>query len=162
MCNSFIFQTKCRDVVALVYAMFVYFFIFSEQTKIPQIQLLALFLVIYYYFKTFLARDETLFNQTEEKVVEDKNNNWSPIHLDDFDKTTIKNKSEDESPIPIPNPDTENNTSEITGNSKESQVSIDNTKTQEKNVEEIKQQSNWFCCGSLWNCFGKTEKKKNK
>jgi hypothetical protein len=154
MCNSYLFQLNVKEIVPILYSIIGYVIIFSEKSKIPQIQLLAIFFIIYYYFKNFfynfkIKNDQVLANKN---VV--NNTNWTPIHLENFNMATnivdknlpaINSENEincDENNIP------QNDVIERTDNfvEKESACKV------EKNEEPFIK-SNWLCCSS-WSWCG--------
>jgi hypothetical protein len=167
MCNSYLFQLNCQEILPILYAIFVYSIIFSEQTKIPQIQLITIFFILHYYFKTFF--DNKLINdniscKTEEiKSIE----NEQLENEKEIITTTPEIKSDEITFSPktdvifstLADIINEKN-SAASGNPKnegdlpQTPQTIQTTNEQQKNVENpAPMQSKWYCCGS-WSWCG--------
>jgi hypothetical protein len=169
MLNFNFFQYNYMQILPIIYAMIAYTIIFSEQTKIPQVQLMTIFFIFHYYFKTFfnnkLLSNEIISNNKEQEKVQkneetkdDKimpteiNNSSSVIHpKSDMIFQTVADIINEINSAASGNPKNET-IKDLPEASKAGNFKEINTLESKNDVIAMKQ-SKWFCCSS-WSWCG--------
>jgi SNF2 family DNA or RNA helicase len=162
-------KTLKKDVKALLnIPIFTEEIIFVEQTKLPQIQLMTIFFIIHYYFKTFFKNESKVqdikdIKKEEEKILILENKNENEINLKNNSSTEIKFSPKTDLIFSTLADIINEKNSAASGNPKnENFISLPSQSeaeksapTESKDEASTKQQSKWFCCSSSWNwCCG--------